>query len=1176
MRRVYAAAVGIAVLACTALAAPASGQTTPYHLHTEPSAISGAKQLKLAPPDVAVSVLQSVNLKSQPAYPVNFMIGRFETQSGVPNLSGYLPAQSAITFSLVMRKTAPYGAFRPRATLFLNNYCCSDGVFICQTPGPGDTPQPADLTQTFARYDLQCTISSAVVVHSTDRFFVEIDVNVATTPGNHNIFCELEIEGTTTPTTTDSYVSIPNLSPMPTITSLSATSGPVNSFVTISGTNFGSTAGAVTFYNNNPSTDITSWTTGSITARVPSGAATGVLTVTANGVNAACPGNCTFTVVGPPSLTSITPPTAHRTDPVTIAGANFGNQQADSTVTFNGTAASPTNWGNSSITVPVPVNATSGDVVVRVSGQSSNPLGFSVIPPPTVTSATPATAHRGDAVTIAGSDFGAAPGVITFNGVTATPTNWTNVSIVTPVPATATTGPVVVMVSNQPSNGLPFTVIIPGTIAGTITRATGGTGISGATVQAVQTGVVKGTATTASNGSYSISSLDPATYDVRVLATGFSSEVRAAQSVTPATTLTLNVSMYLPGAVSGRVTQIDGVTPLPGAVVTVYSGPSQKGTTNTSGTGDYTIPGLHPGAYTVQAADAGYRTVEQGATVSESSTTTLNLSLPLAGTGPVGYAYDELGRLVQVTDPSGQSAIYRYDPVGNLTAIERPGATGVAISAFAPVTGAVGTTVTIDGTGFSATPGANGVSFNGTPSTVTSATATHLVTTVPAGLAPATYTIGVTSPTGSAAKDGFVVTAASGAPTITSFTPSLAASGTALTVNGTNFETTPSNDNLRLNLAPAQVGSATTTAIQATVSPSATTGHVAVATPTGSTQTANYLWIPPLPYGPADVESTIPLGPPVLAGVSTAVGVTNAGKIALLAFDGIEGHRAAVQISGLNGSIFNQTYVSLQDPLGGTMRLAPIVTDGFLDTVALHSTATYSLLFDPDGTSTTSGTITVYDVPPDFTSSIGFGESIQVPENAVGQNGVLTFTGSAGQRVAINQTGFNCFTSSTSLLSPDGTSVASGCGGAFIDTASLPSAGTYTILVDPKDAAHGSTTVTLYDVPPDPSGSTSVGGAAVALPMDSIGQNGLVTFTGTPGQQATVHVTGNTVNGNLFVTVYSTDLSSGTVTQLTESVSTAASFDLQPVTLPANASYKILFDPSGIGAGHVTVSITTP
>jgi len=36
---------------------------------------------------------------------------------------------------------------------------------------------------------------------------------------------------------------------------------------------------------------------------------------------------------------------------------------------------------------------------------------------------------------------------------------------------------------------------------------------------------------------------------------------------------------------------------------------------------------------------------------------------------PVRYAYDALGRLVAVADPTGNSATYRYDAVGNLLGI---------------------------------------------------------------------------------------------------------------------------------------------------------------------------------------------------------------------------------------------------------------------------------------------------------------------------------------------------------------------------------------------------------------------------------------------------------------------------------------------------------------------------
>ncbi len=51
---------------------------------------------------------------------------------------------------------------------------------------------------------------------------------------------------------------------------------------------------------------------------------------------------------------------------------------------------------------------------------------------------------------------------------------------------------------------------------------------------------------------------------------------------------------------------------------------------------------------------------------------------------------------------------------------------------FSPVSGAVGTTVTVQGLGFSATPANNQVSFNGIPTTtVTAATTTQLTVSVP-------------------------------------------------------------------------------------------------------------------------------------------------------------------------------------------------------------------------------------------------------------------------------------------------------------------------------------------------------------------------------------------------------------------------------------------------------------
>ena len=111
----------------------------------------------------------------------------------------------------------------------------------------------------------------------------------------------------------------------------------------------------------------------------------------------------------------------------------------------------------------------------------------------------------------------------------------------------------------------------------------------------------------------------------------------------------------------------------------------------------------------------------------------ITIAATLTAQSPIRYVYDELGRLVGVIDANGDAAIYQYDAVGNLLSITRKTATQVSIIDFTPNDGPIGQTVTIYGTGFSATPSSNTVTFNGTSASITSASTTSLVVTVPSG-----------------------------------------------------------------------------------------------------------------------------------------------------------------------------------------------------------------------------------------------------------------------------------------------------------------------------------------------------------------------------------------------------------------------------------------------------------
>src|SRR5262249_35450855 len=144
----------------------------------------------------------------------------------------------------------------------------------------------------------------------------------------------------------------------------------------------------------------------------------------------------------------------------------------------------------------------------------------------------------------------------------------------------------------------------------------------------------------------------------------------------------------------------------------------------------------------------------------------------------------------------------------NILSITRHQTSQVSIIDFTPNAGVVGSSVTISGTGFSTTPSQNTVSFNGTSAVVTSATSTQLTTSVPSGAT--TGALAVTSPLGSATSgSAFIVGLQPGAPTVTGFSPAIAAPGTALTINGTSFQTTPSANAVSVNVTPAAVTGAT-------------------------------------------------------------------------------------------------------------------------------------------------------------------------------------------------------------------------------------------------------------------------------------------------------------------------------------------------------------------------------
>jgi hypothetical protein len=79
-----------------------------------------------------------------------------------------------------------------------------------------------------------------------------------------------------------------------------------------------------------------------------------------------------------PQITSLGPSSGPIGTNVTITGVHFGLSSADGTVTFGTVVAQPTIWSETTIVVPVPAGATTGQVTVHRPGVDSNGKRFTV------------------------------------------------------------------------------------------------------------------------------------------------------------------------------------------------------------------------------------------------------------------------------------------------------------------------------------------------------------------------------------------------------------------------------------------------------------------------------------------------------------------------------------------------------------------------------------------------------------------------------------------------------------------------------------------------------------------------------------------------------------------------------------------------------------------------------
>ena len=325
---------------------------------------------------------------------------------------------------------------------------------------------------------------------------------------------------------------------------------------------------------------------------------------------------------------------------------------------------------------------------------------------------------------------------------------------------------------------------------------------------------------------------------------------------------------------------------------------------------------------------------------------------------------------------------------------------------------------------------------------------------------------------------------------IINFSPDTGPTGTQVTINGTGFSSTASQNTVTFNGVAATVSKAAKTQLIAVVPSSATSGPIEVTSPNGSATSS------------ASFTVTSGSGVPTITSFSPTSGV--AGN--------------AVTVTGTN---FDPTLANDELRLNATPAVVSSVVPTSISTTVPSATASgHFKLVAPAGIATSSQDFYI----PFLThvaGDIGFTKRITLPASqkvtlAANKIALVLFDATAGQELNLSLSGSTFSSCTLYLIAPDNTNggITTTCTGSQqLPSIVLTKSGTYTIGIDPSSSS-GSVTVSLNMdfvgqlVLPAP-GNT---GPAVQVPTTgtlSAGQNGLLTFdVTTPGDKVSLHLGG--------------------------------------------------------------------
>ena len=310
----------------------------------------------------------------------------------------------------------------------------------------------------------------------------------------------------------------------------------------------------------------------------------------------------------------------------------------------------------------------------------------------------------------------------------------------------------------------------------------------------------------------------------------------------------------------------------------------------------------------------------------------------------------------------------------------------------------------------------------------------------------------------------------------------------------------------------------------------------------------------------------------LVPGTPTTVTISDAGGTATATFTGAVGQRISLNFSSVT---ITSSSVSIRKPDGTNLVTRFTVTKSgyFFDVQTLPVAGTYKVVIDAKSDYAGRMTLKLYDVPADPSVAIAADGALHTVTTTVpGQKALLTFAGTAGQRVSVNLTDVSMKAAKLRVLTPpDGaplyaTPLSFSIGGGFLEPkAPLPATGQYTLVVDPTLTYTGSATVQLYNVPADNTGSITPNGSVTALATTVPGQNASRTFTLAAAQRVSLKLSGSTYG---LVKVSLVKLPERTpMFSPSRAISPLGTY-ISPVTLAAG-NYEVFVDPQSAETGTV-------